>query len=296
MENLIVESNKGKPMTVVPVFSGGGTRLLAHIGILQAIEELDINFDHVVGVSGGSIVSSLYASGMPLEEIKQLAFQTDFNQFKDFSLLRLLKDGGLSSGAKFEQWIDQRLEGRTFKDMDIDFHVLATDVNGGGPVVFNKTNSPDLKVSRAVRFSMSIPLVFSFQAFQQHILVDGAILAEDALFRDWSGEGTPVLCFRLKSEQEANQQFKRSFFSLKAYVLMLIKTFMDAISREYVHAEHWHNTIVVNTGKSSSVDFNMSLAQKEALFQAGYTTALSFIPKKLVLPDQSITPSHLSMH
>lgn len=266
---------------VVPIFSGGGTRLPAHIGILQAMDELGINFSHIVGVSGGSIVSSLYAAGYSLDEIKKLALSTDFNQFRSFSLIRLLMDGGLSSGDKFEQWMDEILESRTFSDMDLDFHVLATDVNGGGPMVFDKQNTPDLKVSRAVRFSMSIPLIFSFKTYDKHVLVDGAILSEDALFRDWAGDKTPAICFRLKSDPETNQEFKKPIFPLKSYVLMLVRTFMNAISREYVHAEHWHNTIVINTGKTSSVDFNMSPDEKEMLFRSGYDTALEFIPKKI---------------
>lgn len=272
---------------IVPVFSGGGVRLPTHIGILQALKELNISFDHIVGVSGGSIVSGLLASGMPLPQIKKLALETDFNQFKDFSIFRLLKDGGLSSGDRFEQWMDEQLQNKTFSEMELDFHVLATDVNGGGPVVFNKENTPDLKVSMAVRFSMSIPLVFSFKSYREYILVDGAILAEDALFHDWAGDGTPVLCFRLKSEHETNQKFKRSFFSLKSYILMLIKTFMEAISREYVHAEHWHNTIVIYTGKTSSMDFKITAEQKEELYKTGYLTSLSYIPKKLVMPNQA---------
>lgn len=266
---------------VVPIFSGGGTRLPAHIGILQAMQELGVDFDHLVGVSGGSIVSSLYAAGYSLTDIKSLALETDFNQFRSISLIRLLMDGGLSSGDLFESWIDEKLEGRTFADMALNFHVLATDVNGGGPMVFDAEHTPDLKVSKAVRFSMSIPLIFSFKTYEEHILVDGAILSEDALFRDWAGDKTPAICFRLKSDPETNREFKKPMFPLKSYVLMLIRTFMNAISREYVHAEHWHNTIVINTGKTSSVDFNMTSEEKEALFQSGYDTALEFIPKKL---------------
>jgi NTE family protein len=64
---------------------------------------------------------------------------------------------------------------------------------------------------------------------------------------------------------------------------MLIRTFMNAISREYVHADHWHNTIIINTGKASAVDFKMSLDQKEALYQQGYKTAIEFIPRKIQL-------------
>jgi len=42
------------------------------------------------------------------------------------------------------------------------------------------------------------------------------------------------------------------------------------MSREYVHDNHWQNTIVINTGLLSPVDFNMSLEQKEFLFKVGY--------------------------
>ncbi|KXI28522.1 patatin-like phospholipase family protein [Paraglaciecola hydrolytica] len=266
---------------IVPIFSGGGTRLSAHIGILKALDVLNIEFKHIVGVSGGSIVSSLYCSGMPLEEIKQLALDTDFREFRGFSLIRLITQGGLCSGDKFEKWMDKLLNGATFDDIEKDLHILATDVNGGGPVIFNKTTSPKLKVSKAVRFSMSIPLFFSFQSYGSHILVDGAILSEDALYNDWAGDGTKIICFRLKSDQVSEPKFKKSWLPIKQYVMMLIRTFMTAMSREYVHDNHWQNTIVVNTGVLSPVDFNVSLEQKEQLFKVGYETALEFVPKRL---------------
>ncbi|WP_143871022.1 patatin-like phospholipase family protein [Catenovulum sediminis] len=269
---------------IVPVFSGGGTRLAAHIGILQALKELKITFNCLVGVSGGSIIASLYCSGMSIDEIKKLALDTDFRKFRGYSLFRLFKDGGLSSGDKFEKWIDKQLSGKTFSDLPHDLNILATDVNGGGPVVFNKKTTPDLKVSTAVRFSMSIPLMFSFKKYDDYILTDGAILSEDALFNDWSGDGTPTICFRLKSQPTRKDERKTSIFPLKRYVLMLIKTFMTAMSREYVQANHWHSTIIVDTGNISPVDFALTNQQKEELFKAGYLTALSIIPKKLVQP------------
>jgi NTE family protein len=274
---------------IVPIFSGGGTKLSAHIGILDAIRELDINFHHIVGVSGGSIVAALYSVGMPLEQIKQLALDTNFKKFRGFSLITLIFHGGLSSGDVFEQWIDEQLEGRLFNQVDKDLHILATDVNGGGPIVFNKQSSPDLKISKAVRFSMSIPLFFSFQSYKDHILVDGAILSEDALFKDWAGDGTRVICFRLKSDQVTAPKFKKSWLPLGQYVIMLIRTFMTAMSREYVHDNYWKNTIIVNTGTLSPVDFNMSIKDKEMLYEIGYKTALEFIPKRLSSIDTAIT-------
>ena len=45
------------------VLSGGGARGLAHVGVLQALEELHIPVDAIAGTSMGAVVGGLYASG-----------------------------------------------------------------------------------------------------------------------------------------------------------------------------------------------------------------------------------------
>ncbi len=265
---------------IVPIFAGGGTRLPAHLGVLKALEELTIPFDSLVGVSGGSIVASFHAAGLSLEESKSIAFDTDYNQFREFSLFKLIRHGGLSSGDIFEKWVDRQLKGKTFNNLDKNLHIVATDVTNGKPVIFNKEKTPNMKVSKAVRFSMSIPLVFSFKTFGKHIMVDGSILSEDALHRDWDNQGTPVLCFRLRSENEYDEIKTTGFFPIFNYVNLLIRAFMTTISREYINENFWHNTIVINTGESSGVDFKMSETQKNTLFDIGYQTALEIIPIK----------------
>jgi len=265
---------------IVPIFSVGGTRLSAHIGIIKALHDMKIGFDTLVGVSGGSIIASLYAKGYSVEQMRELALVTDFKQFTEFSLVRLLREGGLSSGDVFQNWIDEQLEGAVFADMPLDLNILATDVNGGGPVLFNKHATPDMKVSEAVRYSMSIPLIFSFKPFKEYLLVDGAILSEDALFEDWRGDGTPSVCFRLQSTEQKRKAIKKNLLQLPQYVGMLIRTFMTAISREYVNAKYWHNTVVVNTGEVSAVDFSLTPEIKNTLFELGYSTTKEFLPKK----------------
>ncbi|HAT42845.1 MAG TPA: phospholipase [Rheinheimera sp.] len=279
---------------IVPIFSGGGTRLPCYLGILQAIDELGLEFKHLVGVSGGSIVAAMLATGKNLQQMREVTLNTNFKQFKHGSLLNLLRTGGLSSGDVFEDWLDLQLDGKTFSELELDLHVLATDINGGGPVVFNRQLTPQMKVSKAVRFSMSIPLLFSFKTFDNHVMADGVILAEDALHRDWSGKGLPVICFRLKSESDDKPVPKRRLFPLISYVLMLIQTFMNAMSREYVHAQYWHNTVVINTGTISAVDFDIDSSKKEFLREIGYRTAKEIIPIKLksVLSSQTVLSSY----
>ena len=268
------------PAAIVPILSGGGTRLSAHIGILKALKDLNIEIKTLVGVSGGSIIAAMYAKGHSIEEMRELVIATDFKQFTAFSVWRLLREGGLSSGDHFERWIDDKLEGITFADLPIALTILATDVNGGGPVLFGKENTPDMKVSQAVRYSMSIPLLFSFKPFKEHLLVDGAILSEDALFEDWQHDGTPTVCFRLQSAIQKRKIIKKGVLLLPQYLSMLIRTFMTAISREYINAKYWHNTVVINTGEISAVDFALTAEMKNHLFELGYETTKEFLPKK----------------
>jgi len=285
--NIDIHVKVEQPMTkiknnkIVPIFAGGGTRLPAHVGILKALEEFNIEFDHIVGVSGGSIISSLYAAGLTIPEIKHIALNTNYNQFREFSLYKLIRNGGLSSGDIFERWVDRLLHGKTFAEMETNLHIVATDVRKGSPVIFDKEHTPNVKVSLAVRFSMSIPLVFSFKSFGKHLMVDGSILSEDALHRDWAQDGTPVLCFRLRGEHEYDDIKTNGFFPIFNYITLLIRTFMTTISREYINEAFWHNTIVVNTGHSSAVDFTMDMAGKEELFQTGYKTAKEVVPIKV---------------
>jgi NTE family protein len=266
---------------IVPIFAGGGTRLPAHVGILKALEELNVEFDHLVGVSGGSIISSLYAAGLTVAEIKHIALNTKYNQFREFSLIKLMRNGGLSSGDTFECWIDKLLQGKTFAQLNKNLHIVATDVKKGTAVIFDKEHTPTIKVSLAVRFSMSIPLIFSFKTFGKHLMVDGSILSEEALHRDWANDSTPVLCFRLRGEHEYEDIKTNDLFPIVTYITLLIRTFMTTISREYINDAFWHNTIVVNTGTSSAVDFTMAMEKKETLFDKGYDTAKQMVPIKM---------------
>ncbi|MFV0278559.1 MAG: patatin-like phospholipase family protein [Parahaliea sp.] len=266
---------------IVPIIAGGGARLPAHIGILAALRDRNIPFDRLVGVSGGSIVSSLYCAGMPLPQMQQLALDTNFRHFTRGSVLRLLRNGGMNSGDEFERWMDHLLDGKCFADLDTTLHIVATDVNGGGPVIFDRDSTPEMKISEAVRYSMSIPLIFSFKHYRDYILVDGAILSEDALFRDWAGDGTPSLCFRLQSDNQTTLTPGSTLIPLKTYISLLMRTFMTSLSREYVNASYWYRTIIVKTGSVSSVDFDLTPDQKNHLYQLGYDTASVFVPRKL---------------
>jgi NTE family protein len=268
---------------IVPILAGGGSRLSAHIGVLTALEEMGLTFSSLVGVSGGSIVGALYSAGYSLEQIKVIAEETDFSIFLGHSLFRLMRSGGLSSGDRFEAWIDDKLDGITFDKLPYPFHVVATDVRSGQPVIFDKERTPHVKVSLAVRFSMSIPIIFSFKEFSGQLMVDGSILSEEALQKNWAKDGSPIVVFRLSSIQEAAKPKGFKLFPLIGYMALLIKTFMTTMSREYINDHYWHSTVVIHAGSISPTEFRLNQEQKSALYQIGYSTTLRIVPMKILL-------------
>jgi NTE family protein len=269
------------PQQIVPVLAGGGTRLPAHVGVLTALADMGIGYDHIVGVSGGSVVASLAAAGKDMDELKFLLRNVNFAQFRGYSLIGLLKNGGLSTGKRFEHWMESQLGSMCFGDLDKNLHVVAADVRSGRPVVFNRDNSPDITVARAVLYSISIPLIFPFHHYGEHVLVDGSILAEDSLFCDWAGDRTPVVCFRLRDKRLADAHPARRVLPVADYMFMLIRTFMNTISREYLSESLWLNTVLIETDGMSPLEFNMTPEQKQSLFDLGYATTREFLPAKL---------------
>jgi NTE family protein len=264
---------------LVPVLAGGGTRLPAHVGVLNALQELGVHYDKIVGVSGGSIVAALHAAGWSTSRMRDLAMDVPYQRFRGFSLYQLLFHGGLTSGNGFEQWLDDLLEGVRFKDLPMELAVVATDVKRCQPVIFDRHVTPDYPVSKAVRHSMGIPLLFAFQQYGDAVLVDGSILSEDALQRDWAGDGTPVCVFRLRGD-DAGAPIAKGWFPLPSYLHMLVRTFMTTVSREFVDIRHWPRTVVVDVGPRSPVDFKMTREDKEDLYKRGYDTARSIMPFK----------------
>src|SRR6185503_16399810 len=60
------------------VLSGGGARGLAHIGVLEWLEEHHIPVDYVAGTSMGGLVGGLYAIGLTPDEMKDVAYNINW--------------------------------------------------------------------------------------------------------------------------------------------------------------------------------------------------------------------------
>jgi len=65
------------------VLSGGGAKGIAHIGLIQALEENGIPIDYITGTSIGAVIGGLYAMGYSPAEMMALIKSEEFNNWKN---------------------------------------------------------------------------------------------------------------------------------------------------------------------------------------------------------------------
>ena len=149
---------------------GGAARGLAHIGVLIVLEKEEISVDMVAGTSIGAAIGVLYAQGKSAAEIKNIALdlaQDRFTHFVDPSLPR----SGLIKGKKIKDRLASLIGGDIkFSDLKKPFACVATDINTGEEVVFDRGS-----VLEAVRASISIPALFTVVKRGNRYLVDGGL-------------------------------------------------------------------------------------------------------------------------
>ncbi len=145
----------------------GGSRGVAHIGFLRALEEAGIKPDYICGCSMGSVVGAAYASGMSPRDMWAVVGKLRILDIISPSKQR----GGLFGTKKMRVLLAKHLGDVTFDDLKIPFHCVAVDMCSQQVVEFSQGSVLD-----AVVASSSIPAVFHPLDKDGMRLVDGGIL------------------------------------------------------------------------------------------------------------------------
>ncbi len=150
-------------------FSGGGVRGLAHLGVLQVLEEAEVSVDLVAGTSMGGLVAGLYAAGIPLQEL--IAFGTRTGIIDLASPERGWR--GLFGHKKMSTLLADLLGSKdiTFEELDIPAAVIAADVERGELVVLDQG-----PLIPALMATSAVPIVFAPVYHQGRWLVDGGVV------------------------------------------------------------------------------------------------------------------------
>lgn len=192
-----------RPIVAVAL-SGGGSRGLAQIGVLRALEEAGIPIDMIVGTSMGSIIGGLYASGYSINQLDSIVSYTDWDGLlspdreterrelfidqkitEDKAIFALRLQGfnpviptSLNTGHKLSNYLNLlTLQApihvkESFDDLKIKFRAVCTDLVSGSSVVLDRGS-----LSQAMRASSSVSFFIAPVKMDSLILVDGGLVA-----------------------------------------------------------------------------------------------------------------------
>lgn len=152
---------------IAVVLGGGGSRGIAHIGVLEVLERERIPIDLIVGTSMGAIVGSLYALGYPPDEIARY-------MVKNMEGSNLLNLNLLSARRRQHNVRDQlnaTIGHKTFADTQIPLYLMAVDMLHGCEVILHEG-----LLMPAILASCAVPGVFPPVEIAGQKLADGGVI------------------------------------------------------------------------------------------------------------------------
>jgi len=154
-------------MKIGITLSGGGARGIAHLGVLHALEELEIPVHRILGVSAGGIAGALYSEGYKPSEILEIVEKTNFLRW-----LRPVFFGGkgLLNIETLTPLLKDYIPHNSFEKLKIPLATFATDIEKGEGVFFNEG-----ELIKPILASSCIPVIFNPVKFQGRTLVDGGV-------------------------------------------------------------------------------------------------------------------------
>ncbi|MDK1488697.1 patatin-like phospholipase family protein [Sinorhizobium sp. 7-81] len=172
----------GRRPTIALALGGGGARGLAHIHIIEALDEMGIRPVAIAGSSIGALMGAGMAAGMSGEEIRQHVLSTVGHRGEVLNRLWRLRPASLSeamsTGFRFGQFnIERVLKAflpeavpNRFSDLLIPLKIMATDYYGQTEHVCENGD-----LHQALAASCALPAVFMPVKIDGRVMIDGGI-------------------------------------------------------------------------------------------------------------------------
>lgn len=203
--------------------AGGGLKGLAHIGALQALEELGVKIDYLSGTSSGSMFATFYAMGFSTEEIKEktmknykiltkLQKRPIFKAGVTYVTSGIAKIEGIINGKNIEDLVNTIAKERKITNMNqikIPYAIATVDTITTKECIFLSKRFDledddidyiyDAPVAVAIRASMSFPGVYTPCQYGKYNFIDGG--TKDNLpikiLKDMGATKTLALSFKI---------------------------------------------------------------------------------------------------
>ena len=269
------------------VLSGGSIRGLSHVGALQRlIKEKLIDLKKlkaVAGTSAGALFAILIVLGFSIEEIWEFILCLDMKKMVKPDFWLFLKKCGVESGCIIHNLFEEILTKKTgtkhinfrqlYEKTKIHLTVVGSCLTTKETIYYDHINTPNFKVSMAIRISISMPGFFTPVTIDDKKYIDGSVLNNYAmnLFQDRLDETIGIrICNEYDTDYKCPEQYLMAVMNLFMY------RHFDETSKKYSN-----NTVFVKDTVDSVFVFNFDLDNetKMKLYKCGITAAEEFIER-----------------
>src|SRR5687767_1894310 len=139
-------------MKIGLVLSGGGARGICHLGVIKALEELNVRVDQIAGTSAGAITGAMYSYGYKPDEIMKIITSTSFSKSLKFAWTWM----GLLSLDGLRDIIMKYIPENSFESLKIPLTIAATEIKKGKIEYFTQG-----ELAQAIMASSCVPAVFN---------------------------------------------------------------------------------------------------------------------------------------
>lgn len=256
---------------VILALGSGGARGLAHVGVLQVLEQANIPIDMIIGTSAGSIAGALYADNPNAAALREIFTDATRKNFVNFSLLHIFN--GPITGTALEQFLQTNMKASDFSGLKIPFVAVASDLEKG--VAYPIGSGP---VAPAVHASAAMPLYFHSVQLNGRTLVDGGVTAPlpVAIARTYGPQ--VVIAVNVSGSLSSKMPGNSLGEVARSYSITL-----DVL--EDFNAREADVVITPDIGAAGTFD----IADKQFLFDAGAKSATAALPQiKKILAEKGI--------
>ncbi len=212
-------NQRNQQMKIGLALGGGGAKGLAHIPMLEVLDELNITPHHVTGTSIGAIMGALYCAGLSGNKIRGIIKKMILpkkTSLKNTSLKKVInkdalkwidfidldfKGKGILKGDNFIEFLHDNMGISTFEELKIPLSVVATNYWTGEQVVLNSG-----ELLPAIKASMGLPGVFSPITINNQLLIDGG--GVNPVPHDLLTNCNKVIAIDVMGEKEYNPKHK----------------------------------------------------------------------------------------
>ena len=266
---------------MILVFSGGGIKGIALLGVLKALIELDFiqYFDTFSGVSIGALMMLLYLIGYTPDELLKIIINLDLTKIKSIEFLGIFDNYGIDNGNKLMYVIKRLFKKKNIKeDITLEefykltnktFYISATCLTTGMNEYFCHKTHPNMNLLKAIRMSVSVPWFYTPVKHDDKLYVDGGVIDNYpiSIFKDQINDVLGIYLLECdKGSIDIN--------NIEVYSSRVMQCLIHGLNRT-VRQGYEKCTIDIHVEFINVLNYEIDKDKKIELFNKGYQTILA---------------------